>query len=286
MTIGIIQERLKNYACSSLREEEQALREITQEVILAGLSRTDFFKYAQFHGGTSLRIFHGVDRFSEDLDFVLRLPDKKFSLKGYLKSALRELSAYGFSFEVADRSKVDNTVKKAFIKDDSIGKLLELDFIRPDRSMKKIRVKIEVDTNPPLGAKAVIRYLTFPFPASITVHDIGSLFSGKLHALLCREYVKGRDWYDLIWYLSQKETVNYSLFRTQINQSGPWQGQHIAVSKEWCFGELKKKVKTVDWDEARREVSPFIRDRARPSLELWGVEFFNALVNEYLRDRE
>ncbi len=282
MTVAIVQQRLKKYRCSSLQEEEQAIREITQEVILAGLSRTDFFKHAEFHGGTCLRIFHAVERFSEDLDFALKVPDMGFSLEQYLRSALREVSAYGFRFEVVDRSKAESAVKKAFIKDDSIGKFLELEFMKPDRSTKKIRIKIEVDANPPLGARSVMRYLTFPFPASITVHDIHSLFAGKLHALLCREYVKGRDWYDLIWYLSQKEKVNYQLLSAQIDQVGPWKGQGLAVSQVWCFEELKKKAQILDWDSARREVSPFVKERERPSLQLWRADFFCALIDEYL----
>jgi len=127
-----------------------------------------------------------------------------------------------------------------------------------------------------------MRYLTFPFPASITVHDIHSLFAGKLHALLCREYVKGRDWYDLIWYLSQKEKVNYQLLSAQIDQVGPWKGQGLAVSQVWCFEELKKKAQILDWDSARREVSPFVKERERPSLQLWRADFFCALIDEYL----
>jgi predicted nucleotidyltransferase component of viral defense system len=282
MTLAIIQERLKKYACLSVQEEEQALREITQEVVLAGLARTDFFKYARFHGGTCLRIFHGIERFSEDLDFVLEQEDPEFPLERYLEAGLRELSAYGFSFEIGDRSKAEAAVKKAFVKDDSIGKLLDLQFIRPDRSMKKIRIKIEVDTRPPSGARSVTRYLTFPFPASIAIHDIGSLFSGKLHALLCREYIKGRDWYDFVWYLSQGEQVNYQLLSSQIDQTGPWKGQGISVCEQWCFNEVKKKAQALDWAAARREVGPFVRERERPSLELWSADFFCSLVDDYL----
>lgn len=283
MTLQIIQERLNTYSCANMQEEEQALREITQDVILAGLARTEFFKYAQFHGGSCLRIFHGIGRFSEDLDFVLMASDHRFSLENYLPVALRELSAYGFKFEVVDRSKADKAVKKAFIKDDSIGKLLELDFIKVNRSMKKIRIKIEVDTNPPSGADSLTQYLTFPFPASVTVHDVPSLFAGKVHALLCREYSKGRDWYDFVWYISQKSEVNYPLLRSQINQAGPWQGEDIEFSQEWCFEELIRKVKTLDWEAAKREVVPFVRSHERPSLELWGVDFFSSLIESYLK---
>lgn len=283
MTLQMVQERLNTYSCVNMQEEEQALREITQDVILAGLARTDYFKHAQFHGGTCLRIFHGIGRFSEDLDFVLKAPDRGFSLDNYLPIALRELTAYGFKFEVVDRSKAETTVKKAFIKDDSIGKLLEFDFIRANRSMKKIKIKIEVDTNPPLGATSLTRYLTFPFPASVTVHDVPSLFAGKLHALLCREYIKGRDWYDFVWYISQKAEVNYSLLRSQTDQAGPWKGEDLEVSPKWCFGELLKKVKTLDWEAAKREVVPFVRSHERPSLEVWGIDFFSSLIEAYLK---
>ena len=283
MTLQLIQERLNTYSCANIQEEEQALREITQDVILAGLARTEYFKHAEFHGGTCLRIFHGIGRFSEDLDFVLTAPDRGFSLEDYLPAALRELTAYGFQFQVVDRSKADTAVKKAFVKDDSIGKLLEFDFIKVNRSMKKIKTKIEVDTNPPPGARSLTRYLTFPFPASVTVHDVPSLFAGKLHALLCREYIKGRDWYDFVWYISQKAGVNYPLLRSQIDQTGPWQGKGLEVSQEWCFEELFKKVKTLDWEAAKREVLPFVRSHDRPSLEVWSADFFSSLIDGYLR---
>ena len=283
MTVQIIQERLNTYSSANMQEEEQALREITQDVILAGLARTDFFKHAAFQGGTCLRIFHGIERFSEDLDFVLKAPNREFSLEDYLPIALRELTAYGFKFEIADRSKADKTVKKAFIKDDSIGKLLEFDFIKVNRPVKKIKIKIEVDTNPPSGANSLTRYLTFPFPASVAVHDIPSLFAGKLHALLCREYIKGRDWYDFVWYISQKAEVNYPLLRSQINQTGQWKGDGLEISQEWCFEELLKKVKTLDWKAAKREVMPFVRSHERPSLKVWEIDFFSSLIESYLK---
>jgi predicted nucleotidyltransferase component of viral defense system len=278
MTVQIIQDRLNTYSCANIQEEEQALREITQEVILAGLARTDFFKHAAFHGGTSLRIFHGTGRFSEDLDFVLMTPNPGFTLEDYLPIACRELSSYGFKFEMIDRSKADRMVKKAFVKDDSIGKLLEFDFIKVNRSMKKVKVKIEVDANPPSGAGSLTRYLTFPFPASVTVHDVESLFAGKLHALLCREYIKGRDWYDFLWYISRKAGVNYSLLRSQINQTGPWQGENVEVSGKWCHEQLLEKVKKIDWDAAKRDVEPFVRNHERPSLKIWSVDFFSSLI--------
>ncbi|MBU1863044.1 MAG: nucleotidyl transferase AbiEii/AbiGii toxin family protein [Candidatus Omnitrophica bacterium] len=282
MSIAIIQNRLKSYSCRNLQEEEHALREITQEVILAGLTRTDFFKHAEFHGGTSLRIFHSTNRFSEDLDFVLNRPNANFDLETYMQSAAKELIAYGYNFEIVDRSKAASTVKKAFIKDNSIGKLLEFDYIKVNATIKKIKIKIEVDTNPPRGSECVIRYLTFPFPVSVTVHDMPTLFAGKLHALLCREYVKGRDWYDLIWYCTHKTDINFALLKSALYQTGRWKGKNLDVTREWCFRELRKKVEHLDWDVARREILPFVREYEKASLDVWGTSFFVSLIDKYL----
>jgi len=127
VSVEIIQERLAAYACKSTLEEEQTLREITQEIILAGLGRTDFFGRAGFQGGTCLRIFHSLSRFSEDMDFALDAPDPTFQLSPYLDRLRQELTAYGYELEIDDRSKVGATVRKAFVKDDSVGKLLSLE---------------------------------------------------------------------------------------------------------------------------------------------------------------
>ena len=126
MSVRMIQGRLDSYGCRSTLEEEQALREITQEIVLAGLGRTDFFQKAAFQGGACLRIFRGLNRFSEDLDFALQAPDATFVLPPYLDALAKELTAYGYGLEIDDRSKVDQAVRMAFLKDDSVGKLLEL----------------------------------------------------------------------------------------------------------------------------------------------------------------
>jgi predicted nucleotidyltransferase component of viral defense system len=127
MSIDIIRDRLAQYDCKNELEEEHALREITQEIILMGLARQNFFDVAEFHGGTLLRIWYGMKRFSEDLDFALLSPNKKFSLMPYLKNLGEELSAFGYNFEIINREKVDRAVKAAFLKDDSIGQLLQLE---------------------------------------------------------------------------------------------------------------------------------------------------------------
>ena len=161
MSIKIIQDRLDSYHCKTALEEELALREITQEVALAALARTDFFMFAAFQGGTCLRIFYGTNRFSEDFDFILKEPDKSFDLQPYLKGLLNELLAYGYELELTDRSKAEIAVKKAFLKDASIGKLLQLSHLRADRSMRKIRIKLEIDTNPPTGSNYETRSVSY-----------------------------------------------------------------------------------------------------------------------------
>jgi len=198
MSVKIIQDRLDSYGCQSTLEEEQALREITQEIVLAALGRTDFFQKAGFQGGTCLRIFYGVNRFSEDLDFALQKPESSFLLKPYLDDLAKEVKAYGYALELDDRSKVDQAVRQAFVKDNSLGNLLRLNYKPATGPLRKLRIKLEVDTNPPAGAAFETKYLDFPFPSAVCVFALPSLFAGKLHALLCREYLKGRDWYDFI----------------------------------------------------------------------------------------
>ena len=281
MSVRIIQERLEAYQCVSAQAEEIALREITQEVALAALSRTDFFKTAIFQGGTCLRIFYSLNRFSEDLDFMLKKPDTRFSLDGYLKGMAVEFGAYGYKLEVTDRSKAQDAVKKAFLKDDSIGKILQLSHLKADRSARKIKIKIEVDTNPPAGSHFESKFLDFPFAFSVTVQDPPSLFAGKIHALLCRGYVKGRDWYDFIWYTGRGTPINLEFLASTLKQTGPWQGQEILVDKDWSIKRLDEKIRSIDWDKARADVRPFINPREFPSLEVWGEEFFLDRLGHY-----
>lgn len=276
MSVKIIQERLESYGCASALEEEQALREISQEIILAGLGRTDFFNRAGFQGGTCLRIFHGLNRFSEDLDFALREPDEKFELLPYLDQVCDELSAYGYNLEIDDRSKGGQTVQKAFLKDDSLGTLLHLDYRPRSGPMRTLRVKLELDTNPPDGASYEMPVLDYPFPSAVRVFDRSSLFAGKIHALLCRNYLKGRDWYDFIWYTARRTPINHPLLSASLDQQGPWKGTQPATDNTWCIENLSAAIQTVDWDKARQDVQRFIKSRELPSLDLWKADFFLA----------
>jgi predicted nucleotidyltransferase component of viral defense system len=274
MSVKMIQQRLLSYDCKTDIEEQQAIREITQEVVLAALGRGDFFKYALFQGGTCLRIFYGLDRFSEDMDFILRDADPSFQLKDHIKHLADELSAYGYNIEITDRDKADAVVKKAFLKDDSLGKVIELRHSQQTGPIAKIRIKLEVDTNPPTGSGHELKYLDFPFVSSVAVQNRPSLFAGKIHALLCREYIKGRDWYDFIWYTSNRIGINVGFLTSAIHQLGPWQGQSIAIDKAWVLNELERKIVSMNWQQAAEDVRRFVRIAAQPSLDLWSKELF------------
>jgi len=283
MSVQIIQQRLMNYNCKTDIEEQQAIREITQEVVLAALGRGDFFKHALFQGGTCLRIFYGLNRFSEDMDFILRKPKPDFQLKDHIKNLTDELAAYGYNIEIIDRNQADLTVKKAFLKDDSLGKVIDLRHSNQTGLLKKIRIKLEVDTNPPSGSGYDLKYLDFPFVSSVAVQDRPSLFAGKIHALLCRDYIKGRDWYDFIWYTGNQTGVNYDFLTSAINQIGPWQGQSITVDRAWLLTELERTIVSINWKQVIEDVRRFVRVEEQPSLDLWSKELFLGQLDKLKR---
>ena len=277
MSISLIQSRLDGYRSRSTIEEEQALREITQELILAGLARSDFFSRAAFQGGTCLRIFHGLNRFSEDLDFALDSPNSDFELTPYLQNLRLDLEAYGYRLEIDDRSKAGKAMQHAFLKDDSLARLLKLEYQPRTGPPRKLRVKLEVDTNPPAGASYEMPFLDFPFPSAIKNFDLPSLFAGKLHALLCREFVKGRDWYDLIWYVARRTPVNHQLLTTALAQEGPWRGESLPIDDAWCRLALHNRVEQINFHEAARDVERFVKKEEIGSLSVWSQEYFHSL---------
>lgn len=280
MAITIIESRLKQYPIQSKQDETNALKEIFQEIALAALSRSDFFKQAAFQGGTCLRILYGLPRFSEDLDFILQEPNTSFTWAPYLEKIHSEFASYNLSLEIQDRSKVNNNIKKAFIKKDSFGQILNLAYKRNTADFQKIQIKLEIDINPPTGSLFDRNFLDFPFPFSLTLQDLPSLFTGKCHALLCRAYTKGRDWFDFIWYVSQKIKLNYPFFQEGLNQSGPFQNQNLVINKDWIIRELKNKVISIDWESARNDVSSFIKVQELDSLKLWSQDFFIHMVEK------
>lgn len=280
MEISVIEERIREYGPESKEEELNAFKEIAQELTLSALSRSEFFKHAAFQGGTCLRIIHGLNRFSEDLDFVLFRPDTDFTWTRYFHEIQLEFNAYGLHLEVIDRSKVENVAKKAFLKENSFGKMLKLVYERSRSDTQVVTIKLEIDTNPPEKSNFEAKVLKFPEPFSITVQDLSSLFAGKLHALLCREYIKGRDWYDFIWYASRKTKINLLNLQNALVQIGPWKGKNLQIDNDWVVRHLEEKIKSVDWRIAKQDVESFLRKRQLRTLDLWNREFFLQFIND------
>jgi predicted nucleotidyltransferase component of viral defense system len=279
MSVDLIKKRLESYVFKNKQEEFNALKEIAQEIVLLALFRANFFKIGAFQGGTCLRIIHSLPRFSEDLDFVLQVSDKKFSWDIYLKEIQLEFQGFGLHLEVQDRSETSGIVKKAFIKEDSFGKVLTLQHFRNKSDSQKIKIKLEIDTNPPQGSNFESNFVDFPYPFSIVTQDLESLFAGKCHALLCREYIKGRDWYDFLWYIRNKVKVNVNLLTSALIQKGPWINQKVEINRDWLISKFEKKIEEINWNVASQDVRPFLKIREIESLSQWD----NHLFKHYLK---
>ncbi len=280
MTLEIIQERLKDYSIQSKVEEENAIKEICQEIALAGLSRADFFKHAAFQGGTCLRILYQLRRFSEDLDFVLASPVARFEWDPYLSGIQSEFESFGLHCDAVNRSEVKGNVKKAFVKEDSFGQVLKLKFNRHQSDIKKILIKLEIDINPPGGGSYSSHYLQYPYPFPIISQDSASLFASKCHALLCRKYLKGRDWYDFLWYVQKQTPINQELLKNALEQCGPFQDTIIPISNEWVIEHLRKKIMSIDWRDAKKDVEKFISLKEHHMIASWGTELFLQILEK------
>ncbi len=272
MTANIIDARLETYVLNTIEDEEHALKEILQEIALYGLANANFFKEAIFHGGSALRILYGLPRFSEDLDFLLKNPNPKFNWEPYIDAISATCKQYGVRPDIVDKSRVNNTIKKMFLKDNSIGKIINLSFVHYPE--KKLAIKFEIDTNPPLGSNLEIKFLEFPLDYSIVAQDLGSSFAGKCHALLCREYIKGRDWYDFAWYVAKRVVPNFIFLSNALYQQGPWAKQENTVTPEWFIETMQKKINSIDWGKATSDVSSFLNIQDKKALDLWGRTFF------------
>lgn len=276
---------LKKYQCVTEADFINALKEIFQEIALLGLWRAKFFEHAAFYGDTALRILYQLDRFSEDMDFSLLVPQKTFSLSKYNEAIAAELNAFGFNVEVTKKVKnLDSAIESAFIKANTIEQLLAIevpknitDYIH---GMNTIKIKMEVDTNPPGDFSTQAKNLLLPIPFSVLTFTPPDLFAGKLHALLCRAWknrIKGRDWYDYVWYISRNIPVHLKHLETRLRQSGHWQKQE-PLSAPLLKQMLLEKIDNIDFGAAKKDVGIFIKDKS--ALNLWSPDFFRDLTNK------
>ena len=277
--IDLIRKRLAQYKITGAVDEENALKEIIQEIMLFALWQAGFFEVAAFQGGTSLRILHGMNRFSEDMDFILLEPNAAFSWQPYLEKLAETCKEFGIEPEALDKARMEQRVKKAVIKDTSIANQLNLSFM-DELNGRKLKIKLEIDCNPPAGSGFEYSYLDFPVDFEVCHQDMSSNFSLKIHALLCRGYLKGRDWYDFNWYVAQGVKPNLLLLQNALVQYGPWEGQAINVDEEWLLNALGEKIASVEWKDAAADVERFLKPVEQKSLSLWSEQFFASKLGQ------
>lgn len=279
----IIEQMLKVYKTETLYDKKNAMKEAMQEIVLCGLSRGGFFKEAAFYGGTALRIFHGLDRFSENLDFSLISSNENFDLKEYFPVLEKEVKAYGLNVTISEKKKTkDSQILSAFLKGNTKEHML---VFYPDdvkgvnvAANELVKIKFEVDINPPAEATYEHKYRLLPVPYEVRLYDIPSLFAGKIHAVLCRngqQRVKGRDLYDYIFYLTRKAEVNQKHLRERLLQTGHIK-ENYACSLDDIKQMLYKRFDAIDYKQAKEDAEAFIRDTS--VLDIWSADFFKQIT--------
>ena len=278
-----LQTLMGRYAPRTRAEYESALREIIQELALLGLWRAKFYEHAAFYGGTALRIFHGLRRFSEDLDFSLLKPDATFDPHPYLRAVEEELTAFGFSVEVERRQKnVETAIESAFIKGETTINLLRIGAPPAlagglPRS-QLVRIKMEIDTDPPPGAGFEVRTLLVPIPFQVKLYTPADLFAGKVHAVLCRKWknrVKGRDYYDFVWHVGRGTPCHLAHLEARLRQTDHWKEKR-ALTEADVHALLLERFGQVDFATAKSDVLPFLRDS--DEVALWSPAFFQQIT--------
>lgn len=268
--MSVFEHMMLRYEIRTENDRRNAIHEVMQEITLAGLYRNGFFEKAAFYGGTCLRIFHSMPRFSEDLDFSLVAKADSFNLKEYFPAIIAEFRALGREVVINKKEKnFSGDIESAFLKDDT--EIYNLAF----QTERTIKVKIEVDTNPPLEFLTEQKLLLQPFSFMTRCFVLPDMFAGKIHALLFRNWktrVKGRDWYDFEWYIRNQIPLGFSHLQVRTRQLNGFE-----MSKEDFIDKLKTRLNSTDIDLVKKDVAPFIQDEK--SLEIWSNDYFLQLAD-------
>ncbi len=286
--MNIIEQMLSKYDISSENEVINALKEIFQEIALLGLYRGGFFNKAAFYGGTSLRILYGLNRFSEDLDFTLLEKNSSFNIEHYFKYITEEFEALGITVSIntkEKRSKVSN-ITSAFLKNDTSIHTLDIktgdleNILGGIHSGKRLKIKFEVDTNPPLKFQTEAKTLLMPVTFNIVSMTLPNLYAGKMHAVLCRNLktrVKGRDWFDFEWYVKQNTKLNLEHLQERMIESGDLESNTKLIEKRFVEF-MNSKIDTLNIEKAIEEVRPFIMDHS--IFNFWTKDYFRLLTRK------
>lgn len=279
----VLNQMLSKYKINNIEDKKNAIKEVVQEIVLCGLSRGGFFKEAAFYGGTALRIFYNLDRFSEDLDFSLVTQDPNFDLTKYFPYIENETRSLGLDFSVQEKIKsIDSNIKSAFLKGNTKEHIMtfyengdDTKFISKD---ELIRIKFEVDINPPVGATYETKFGLLPSPYQVKLYDLPSLFTGKIHACLCRNWksrVKGRDFYDYVFFLSIGAKVNLQNLKAKLIQS-KFVDEKYDLTIDNLKSLLNERFDNLNVEQAKQDVLPFVKDKTK--LDIWSVEFFKEIT--------
>lgn len=282
----VLEQMIEHYNPKNIDDKRNVIKEVMQEIVLCGLSKAGFFNVAAFYGGTALRIFYGLDRFSEDLDFSLLVKDKEFDLSKYFPVLKEVVSSYGLDVDIELKNKTkDSYVQSAFLKGDTIEHFLLFypnDLVEGINKNEKVKIKFEIDTMPPGLATYETKYRLLPTPYGVKLYDESSLFSGKIHAVICRSWksrVKGRDLYDYIFYLSRKSKYNLPHLREKLIDSG-FIDKETKLDNDDVKRILIDRFNEIDFEVAKNDVVPFIKDTN--VLDIWSKEFFVDITSDLL----
>lgn len=261
----VYQKMLSQYDLSTMQKRRNGIFEVNQQIVLAGLYHGGFFNHAAFYGGTCLRIFHGLQRFSEDMDFSLLKPDDNFDFKNFFQPIIDQFVIVGREVEITKKDKKSfGKVESAFLKDTT--DVYDISF----RTEKSIKIKIEVDTQPPLEFSTEHKLLLQPYSFMTRCFTLPCLFAGKMHALVFRTWknrVKGRDWYDFEWYVRNRVPLNFKHLQERIRQFNG-----LIVSQDEFLTMLKDKLATTNINQVKQDVMPFLKNPNE--LNIWSNDYF------------
>lgn len=280
-----IEELIKQYEPKTIEETKMALRELLQEIVLIGLSRGDFFSHASFYGGTALRIFYSLNRYSEDLDFTLNEKNELFSIIPYIKKIQEVALSYGLDIDIQTKEKkIETAIESAFAKLNTYQTFIKLNLdalnIKSLHKDEVIKVKFEIDCNPSLGFIIESKWISSPEFARVNVLDLSSLFAGKIHAILCRTYksnVKGRDYYDFLFYIKKNVKPNMNYLKNKLIESKKLDFDS-KFDNEILKKMLKEKFESVDFNQVRDDAQRFVYHGE--DLSYYSKELFIDMINK------
>lgn len=272
-TMTIFDEMVAAYNPQNATQKTNAQHQVMQQIVLAGLQKGGFFEHAAFYGGTCLRIFHGLPRFSEDMDFTLVEKNPAIHLENYFQPIREVFALTGKDVVITKKEKLHfGRVESAFLKEDTAA--YDIAF----QTEKTIKVKIELDTNPPLLFDTEQKLMMQPYSTMIRCLTLPDLFAGKMHALVFRNWktrIKGRDWYDFEWYIRHNIPLHFAHLQERIRE---FNGQE--VTRDEFMHLLRERLANANISQVQEDVLPFVNNPSE--LDIWSNEYFSLLADRLI----